>query len=304
MAVLPPGVWAMHRNIQMPHNATWVRPSDDELDLFGITHKGRVRSENQDHFLVSTVHPQVVVHATSLPDPDRLPLRGTRLAAVFILADGVGGASSGNEAARLATEAVTTYFASTLRSYHAAGSTNEGELLDALREAALEAHSAVLAESARRLDQKRMATTLTVCIVVYPYAYVVQVGDSRAYFYTKGELQLLTRDQTVAQALVDQGLMPKERLEASPFKHVLSSAIGAEEAQPEVTKFDISIRGSLILMCSDGLTKHVSDQEIAEAIRRMESSEQCAKELLALALERGGSDNITIIAARALPLPR
>jgi serine/threonine protein phosphatase PrpC len=98
--------------------------------------------------------------------------------------------------------------------------------------------------------------------------------------------------------------MPKERLEASPFKHVLSSAIGAEEAQPEVTKFDISIRGSLILMCSDGLTKHVSDQEIAEAIRRMESSEQCAKELLALALERGGSDNITIIAARALPLPR
>jgi protein phosphatase len=288
----------------MPHNATWVRPNDDELDLFGITHQGRVRTENQDHFLVSTVHPQVVVHATSLPDPERLPLRGTRLAAVFILADGVGGASSGNEAARLATEAVTTYVASTLRSYHAAGSAHEEELLDALKEAALEAHSAVLAESARRPDQKRMATTLTVCIVVYPYAYVVQVGDSRAYFYTKGELQLLTRDQTVAQALVDQGLMPKERLEASPFKHVLSSAIGAEEAQPEVTKFDISIRGSLILMCSDGLTKHVSDEEIAGAISRMESSEQCAKELLTLALERGGSDNITIIAARALPLKR
>ena len=294
----------MHRNIQMPHNATWVRPADDELDLFGLTHKGKVRSENQDHFLVSTVHPQVVVHATSLPDPDRLPLRGTRLAAVFILADGVGGASSGNEAARLATEAVTTYVASTLRSYHAAGSSNEDELLDALKEAALEAHSAVLAESAKRQDQKRMATTLTVCIVVYPYAYVVQVGDSRAYFYTKGQLQLLTRDQTVAQALVDQGLMPKERLEASPFKHVLSSAIGAEEAQPEVTKFDISIRGSLILMCSDGLTKHVSDEEIAEAIGRMKSSEQCAKELLTLALDRGGSDNITIIAARALPLPK
>ncbi len=285
----------------MLHNATWVRPTDDELDLFGVTHRGRVRTENQDHFLVSTVHPQVVVHATSLPNPDTLPLRGTRLASVFVLADGVGGATAGDEAARVATESVTRYVASTLRSYHAAGSSAEEELLVALKGAALEAHSAVLAESARRPDHPRMATTLTVCIVVYPWAYVVQVGDSRAYFHSEGKLRMLTRDQTVAQSLVDQGLMSKDRLDHSPFKHVLSSAIGAEEALPEVTQFDISVRGSLILMCSDGLTKHVSDEEIADAIRRMRSSEQCANELLNLALERGGTDNITIIAARALP---
>ena len=285
----------------IPINATWVRPTDDELDLFGITHKGNVRPENQDHFLVSTVHPQVVIHGTSLPDPESLPLRGTRLASVFVLADGVGGAAAGSEAARLATEAVTKFVASTLRSYHAAGSESEGELLDALKEAALEAHQAVLAEGAKRADHARMATTLTVCIVVYPWAYVVQVGDSRAYFFASGKLRLLTRDQTVAQSLVDQGLMPKDRLDQSPFKHVLSSAIGAEEAMPEVTSFDISERGSMILMCSDGLTKHVSDAEIADCISKMKSSEQCAKDLLQLALDRGGSDNITIIAARALP---
>jgi protein phosphatase len=287
----------------MPHNATWVRPTDEELDLFGITHRGKVRSENQDHFLVSTVHPQVVVHGTSLPDPDKLPLRGTRLATVLVLADGVGGATSGSEAARLATEAVTRYVSSTLRSYHAVGSSNESQFFDSLKQAALEAHAAVKAESARLEGNKRMATTLTVCIVVYPDAYVVQVGDSRAYFFTQGKLQLLTRDQTVAQSLVDQGLMPADRIQHSPFKNVLSSAIGADEALPEVTKFDISVRGSLILMCSDGLTKHVSDAEIAEYIRKMKSSEQCAKDLLALALERGGEDNITIIAARALPQP-
>jgi protein phosphatase len=287
----------------MPHNATWVRPTDDELDLFGITHQGKVRSENQDHFLVSTVHPQVVVHGTSLPHPDKLPLRGTRLATVLVLADGVGGATSGSEAARLATEAVTRYVSSTLRSYHAVGSSNESQFLDSLKEAALEAHAAVKAESARLEGNKRMATTLTVCIVVYPHAYVVQVGDSRAYFFTRGKLHLLTRDQTVAQSLVDQGLMPADRMAYSPFKNVLSSAIGAEEALPEVTKFDISVRGSLILMCSDGLTRHVSDAEIADYIREMKSSGQCAKDLLALALERGGEDNITIIAARALPQP-
>ena len=291
----------MHRNSQMPHTATWVRPTDDELDLFGITHKGKVRAENQDHFLVSTVHPQVVVHGTSLPDPEKLPLRGTRLATVLVLADGVGGAEAGSEAARLATESVTRYVASTLRSYHLAGSSTEEELLKALRDAALEAHTAVKAEAAKRGEKTRMATTLTVCIVVYPDAYVVQVGDSRAYFFTRGELRLLTHDQTVAQSLVDQGLMAADRMEHSPFKNVLSSAIGAEEALPEVTKFDISVRGSLILMCSDGLTKHVSEAELADSIRKMKSSEQCAKELLELALERGGEDNITIIAARALP---
>ena len=283
----------------MPGAATVVRPTDDELDLFGLTHRGLVRPENQDHFLVSTVHPQVVIHGTSLPEPDKLPLRGTRFATVLVLADGVGGAAAGKDAARLATEAVTRYVSSTMRSYHAAGSATEEELLISLKETALEAHHAVRAEAATRSDMKGMATTLTVCVVVYPWAYVVQVGDSRCYFYGAGKLRLLTRDQTIAQSLVDQGLMPAERLSASPFRHVLSSAIGSDEALPVVTPFDISERGALILMCSDGLNKHVSDAEIESHIRNMTSSEQIAHDLLDLALERGGTDNITIIAARA-----
>ena len=281
------------------HNATVIRPTDDELDLFGITHKGKVRAENQDHFLVSTVHPQVVIHGTSLPDPEKLPLRGTRFATVLVLADGVGGAAAGQDASRLATEAVTRYVSSTMRSYHAAGSSTEEELLASLKETAMDAHNAVRREAASRPDQKGMATTLTVCMVVYPWAYVVQVGDSRCYFFASGSLKLLTRDQTIAQSLVDQGLMPPERISMSPFKHVLASAIGADEASPVVTPFDISERGSLILMCSDGLNKHVTDEEIEAHCRNLKSSEQCAKDLLELALDRGGTDNITIIAARA-----
>jgi protein phosphatase len=278
------------------------RPKDEDLDMFGITHQGKVRADNQDHFLISTVHPQVVIHKTSLPDPDRLPLRGTRLATVLILADGVGGAAAGSEAARLATEAITMYVGSTLRSYHAAGSAIEEELLESLRAAALEAHNAVKAESAKRTDSRHMATTLTMSIIVWPWAYVVQVGDSRAYFFDENRLTLLTRDQTIAQALVDQGIMPEDRLDRSPLKHVLSSAIGADAALPVVTRFDITERGSCILMCSDGLTKHVKDHELEEQMRNMKNSEQLARDLLQLALDRGGSDNITIITARALPV--
>lgn len=277
---------------------TLARPSDDELDMFGITHRGNVRADNQDQFLVCTVHPQVVIHGTSLPEADALPLRGTRLASIFVIADGVGGANAGSEAARVATEAITRYVTSTLRCYHTAGTSTDEMFLDALRSAALEAHAAVRSKSADRPDGGRMATTLTLCIVVWPWLYVVQVGDSRAYYHD-GTLHQITRDQTIGQELVDQGILPLERLAHSPFRNVLSSAIGADEALPVVTRVDIRERRTCLLMCSDGLTKHVTNAEIESAFREIKSSEQLVRSLLDLALSRGGSDNITIIAARA-----
>jgi serine/threonine protein phosphatase PrpC len=283
-------------------SALSARPSDEELDLFGITDPGKVRAENQDHFLVCTVHPQVVVHATSLPDVETLPLRGTRLATLLLVADGVGGAVAGNDAARVATESIMRYVSSTLRCYHTVGTTTDAEFLKALQAAALEAHDAVRAEAAVRTGHPKMATTLTVGIAVWPWFYAVQVGDSRCYMYSDGKLRQLTRDQTIGQHLVDEGLLPRERLRSSPFKNVLSSAIGGDEATPEVTRVRVD-RGSAVLLCSDGLTKHVSDEEIESHVRAMQSSEQLSRGLLELALSRGGSDNITIVVGRA-PIKR
>ena len=147
-----------------------------------------------------------------------------------------------------------------------------------------------------------MATTLTLGIAVWPWLYVVQVGDSRAYLYD-GTLHQITRDQTVGQALVDQGILPADRLARSPLKNVLSSAIGADEAVPVVTRVDVSERACLLMLCSDGLTKHVTDDELASAFSERKSSETLARDLLDLALSRGGSDNITIIVGQA-PLKR
>ena len=276
-----------------------TRPRDEELDLFGLTHRGLVREENQDHFLLCTVHPQVVIHGTSLPDPEGMALRGQRLATILVVADGVGGSAAGGKASRLATEAVTQYVASTMRSYHAAGSSTEAELMEALRGAATDAHVAVRQQSMKREDGKNMATTLSLAIVVWPWLYVLQVGDSRCYFYEEGTLRQVTRDQTVAQELVDQGVMSRDRAQTSPLSHVLSSAIGASEAVPEITRVDVRKRGCVVLVCTDGLTKHVSDGEMAEQIGAMQSAEQLCKSLLQLALERGGTDNITIVAGRA-----
>ena len=280
--------------------AVTVRPADDELDMFGITHPGLERAENQDHFLLATVHPHIIVHGSSLgPGAKDLPLHGTRLGTVLLVADGVGGSTDGGAAAQLATETVLQYVSSSLRCYHEIGMGNDPEFLTALREAALRAHDAVRAEATTRSDETRLATTLTLGIGVYPWLYVVQVGDSRAYIYTHGRLNQITRDQTMAQDLVDMGALSPETAARSPLKHALSSAIGAEDASPVVSRVDVSERGSILIFCTDGLTKHVSDAEIATHCAAATSSEQLVRTLLDLALERGGSDNITIVIARA-----
>jgi len=281
----------------MDSDMQWVRPLDVELDLFGLTHVGLVRKENQDHFMLCTVHPQVVVHGTSLPDADKLPLRGERLATYMLVADGVGSSSGGGEASRLALETITQYVASSLRSYHAAGAASDTALHEALTGAALEAHAAV--REKRKLEPAgRMATTLTLAVAVFPWMYVIQVGDSRCYRYWDGELTQLTHDQTIAQGLVDQGLLPAERIAESPFSNVLSSAIGGDEALPVVTRIEVP-RGCVVLLATDGLTKHVNTAEVKQQIEAMTSSEQLCRALLDLVLQRGASDNVTLIAARA-----
>jgi protein phosphatase len=275
------------------------KPRDSELDLFGLTHPGKVRRDNQDHFLVATVHQQVAIHGTSIPYPDRLPLRGERLATIVLVADGVGGGPAGGEASRLAVETITQYVSSTMRCFHTMEDFREEEFYEALRAATREAHTAVLTEAAEQ-GHRKMASTLTLALAVWPWLYVTQVGDSRCYLYHDGALEQLTRDQTLAQALVDQGAIAPEKLSDSPFRSVLTRAIGGEEAMPEVSRLALS-RGAVLFLCTDGLTNYVSNKELEKEIRDMRSSEHLCRNLLDIALERGGGDNITIIAGRARP---
>ncbi len=294
---MPPGV-----PIAVRHSSTQKdpRPRDDELDLYGITHPGLVRAENQDHFLLCTIHPQVVVHGTSLPTASELELRGQRLATIMIVADGVGGSTAGSRASRVATEAVTRHVASALRCYSTVVTGDDSEFLDTLKGVAIEAHQAVRSEAEAVPEVAGMATTLSLGVVIWPWLYTVQVGDSRCYLFQGGKLRQLTRDQTYAQDLVDQGVFTKRDAMHSPLNNVLSSALGANEAVPEVKRVDVRERGSVIFVCSDGITKHVSDDEIAQHLAAMSSAEQVTKALLDLALARGGTDNITLVVGRAL----
>jgi serine/threonine protein phosphatase PrpC len=275
------------------------KPLDEEIDVYGLTHPGKVRTENQDHFLICALRKQMVVHLTSLPETDHLMAGPERLAFLAMVADGVGGGAKGAEASRLALEAVTQYVSQSMRCYYAAGSRDDRSFSEALQAGALQSHTELLQRGEESPDHRGMATTLTLFLGVWPRAYLLQVGDSRCYLLRNGELTQITRDQTMAEELVDLGVMTRADASDSRLSHTLSSSIGGRQTAPVVTGFDQNW-GNVLLLCSDGLTNHVSDERIRDRLRSMTSAKQACEDLLQEALEGGGSDNITIIVGRAL----
>jgi protein phosphatase len=258
-----------------------------------MTHPGLVRRDNQDHYLVSTLHKTARVRATSLANPELFELPSQRLASFGMVADGVGGHQGGETASRAAIEAITEYVKETMNAFYSGDEHDEGAFFAALQDAAATCHRSVI-ERADSTGQSTAATTLTLFVAVWPTLYIMHVGDSRLYRYRRGAVEQLTRDQTMAQHLVDVGAMPKDVAARSPLAHVLTSAMGSAEATPDVTKAELQ-RGDALLLCTDGLTKHVSADRIAERMRDMTSAEQVVRALVDDALAGGGTDNVTVL---------
>jgi len=273
------------------------KPRDDEIDVYGVSDRGKVRANNEDHFLLASVHRRVNIVDTNLSERDRLPLGEQRLAFMAMVADGVGGATGGELASAIALETATRYVVSALDCYDRAAA-NNGSMAPALQDAALKSHEAVLELASTEGDDVRMATTLTLWMGVWPWYYLLQVGDSRYYLYREGKLTQITRDQTIAQELLDQGVFTRAVAERSQFKNVLSSAIGGESSMPVITRLRADW-GNVHLLCTDGLTKHVNDEQIAQRLASMTSAKQVCEQLLQDALDAGGTDNITVVVGRA-----
>jgi len=272
------------------------RPREEQIDVFGMTHVGKERKVNQDHFLICSLHKTVQVHATSLPETKDLPARSERLAFLGVVADGVGGLTGGEEAARAAVAELTSYVTSSLNCYYAHDPSAEGAFLGALQEGVLGAHRRVQTEAERRGE--RSATTMTLVMALWPRLYILQVGDSRCYLLRKDSFYRLTRDQTMAEKMVEEGLMTREQAESSRLAHVLTSAVGGSDIVPVATV--ITARwGDILLACSDGLTKHVSEDAIQARLHAMTSAEQVCRQLVDDALAGGGSDNITVLVGYA-----
>ncbi len=278
---------------------TTRKPLDQEIDVYGMTHPGKVRPNNQDHFLIGSLKRHMDIHLTSLPDVGSFSASMERVAFLAMVADGVGGGPKGEEASRLAVELVTEYVTHSLNCYYSADPDDEAGFSRSLMEAAMQCHMGIAERAAEDPALRGMATTLTLWLGVWPRGYLLQVGDSRCYVLRDGQLRQISRDQTMAQDLIDQGILTRTDAYNTRWANVLASAIGGSQAAPVVTRLD-QRWGDVGILCSDGLSKHVSDDRIEERLRTMTSAKQVCEALIEDALAGGGSDNVTVVVGRTL----
>jgi len=189
-----------------------------------------------------------------------------------------------------------------MKAYYTAAAGDDAAFLRELEQGAQQTHEELVKRALADKDLQGMATTLTLWLGVWPRVYLLQIGDSRYYRYRDGVLTQISRDQTVAQELIDQGVLTPENAKRTRWSHVLSSALGGSNSTPKITRIE-NDWSSIHLLCSDGLTKHVSDERIRERLSAMTSSQQVCEALVQDALDDGGSDNITIIVGRAVARP-
>jgi PPM family protein phosphatase len=271
------------------------------LEYAGKTDVGRVRKNNEDQFLIADLSKQLRVTQTSLTTS----LPGWTAGAtghLFVVADGMGGIAGGEIASGLAVETISWYVAKTMPWFFRYQDGREKELEAELVQA-VKAVEQTVSDAAAGSNFRRMGTTLTLAYLLWPRVYVVHAGDSRCYLHRGGKLKRMTTDHTVAQRAVDEGLMTEAQAEESILGNTLWNVIGGgtEGVSPDVYHGTLQ-PGDEILLCTDGLTRRLSDKTICGILKRSSSAEVAAGALVLAANEAGGEDNITVIVARLLPI--
>ena len=228
-----------------------------------------MRSHNEDFVIV--YEPET---------PDDYQLHGT----LYIVADGVGGADAGEVASQYASERTL---------HHYLQSTEFDTLGARLIEAMQSANTDLRRLAAERDDSRRMATTMVAVVIQNGRAFIGNVGDSRGYLWHYGAMSQITRDQSLVARLVEEGALTAEEALRYPYKNVILYSLGSEK-RPPIDLYEAELEpGDLLLLCSDGLTRHVSDEEIAR-IMADEEPGAAVETMVRLARQRGGEDNITV----------
>ena len=214
---------------------------------------------------------------------------------VWAVADGMGGHVGGEVAAQTAIAMVQAEAAA---SSHLLGNGQQAPT-DVLADLINRAHDAILNRARSKSKLKGMGTTIVLLAIVSgpaPIAYLVHVGDSRAYRFRSGTLTLLTKDHTLIEKYLERGILTAESAKTHPERHVLTRALGVgATVKPTITAFPL-LPEDLVLLCSDGLTKMLEDEEIRTvfAAGELDPTQVCNR-LVTAALDRGGEDNVTVV---------
>jgi protein phosphatase len=268
------------------------------IDVAALSDKGHVREQNEDHYFVARAGRHVTTISTNLP-PGDVPSQFGETGYLMVIADGMGGRAGGEVASRLA---IATLINITLHVPDWILRLDDEHAQKLMERAAVRVNQVhdLLKEKARLDPQLRgMGTTMTAAFSLGCDLFVAQVGDSRAYLFRDGSLQLLTRDQTHAQMLADLGAISQEDVACHRLRHILTNALGSSQrdVRAEIRRWKL-VDGDRLLLCTDGLTDMIDDAGIAAVLAQETRSAEACRLLVEGALANGGRDNITVVLAR------
>jgi PPM family protein phosphatase len=287
-----PKQWRAQRIVTRtePFTAEFPALPEGTLEIAGRTDVGLVREHNEDSFLIGNL-----AMGDAYSENDLGVLRAEAVPALLMVADGVGGAASGELASSLATQVVFDK----LRERASQGALKGAIVIaDSLQQAVFAANQAIHDHSKQNRSHHGMGTTATVGLVVGGMVYFAQVGDSRAYIIREGVAKQMTKDQSLVQRMVDAGKLTPEQAERSEHRNIILQALGPEKAiVPELTR-DRLMNNDLLVLCSDGLSNQMTAQEIAAMGAKNDDLEALADSLIQRALDTGAPDNVTVVVGR------
>lgn len=264
---------------------------------FGLSDKGRVRANNEDHFLIAELTRTLLIHQTSLPQ--ERSHHGRHRGHLFVIADGMGGHKGGEVASALSVVTIEAFVLHVLQRFSNLRASDEDGVVADFETALRLADARILQEAADHPELAGMGTVLTLALVTGWKMFVLHAGDSRCYLYHKGALQQLTNDHTVTRELVDRGLIKPAEVRHHQFRHVVTNGLGGGRGgvKVEVHRLDLEA-GDVVLLSSDGLTDMLEDNAVAAILGAEGDSQSACERLVAEANRLGGRDNITVIVAR------
>ncbi len=273
------------------------RPSTaHEMCVAGRTDVGCVREQNEDTFLIAELGRSLDVRETSLAVPDASRHIAGPKGTLMMVADGMGGHGGGEVASAVAVDTIAQFALYAMPWMSVPDEAAEKALLEKLGDAMTHCQARLEQVALRKhIDHFKPGTTLTLAYVLWPKLYVAHAGDSRLYLYRDGDLMQVTTDHTVGQALRESGAIPDG---PSRFDHILVNVVGGGGTQVKAEAHSLTLApGDRVVICSDGLTGHVSDQRITDELRTTERAELACERLIAAAKAGGGFDNVTVIVA-------
>lgn len=239
------------------------------IDVAGKSDIGRVRTTNQDAYHVGKISSDV---------------------AWSVVCDGMGGANGGNVASLVAVGAIS---ANMDRNYKP--EKPDSSIHSLITTAVINANALVYQKSKQTPDLAGMGTTVVLTVIKNDRAYIAHAGDSRAYHISKSQIKQITKDHTMVQYLIETGELTPEEAKDHPKKHLITRAVGVDEnIMVDYNEADLE-KGDRVLICSDGLSNLVSEEEISAIVKKNNTLVDAIDKLIELANERGGNDNITVV---------